>query len=105
MADIKRLPGPWLPEFEWQLDAACRGMDSEIFFHPAAERNAQRDERIARAKAICQRCPAITACRTWALQTMEPYGIWGGLSESERAAILGVPSLLWGGRRERTTSS
>ena len=24
MADIKRLPGPWLQQFEWQLHAACR---------------------------------------------------------------------------------
>ena len=102
MADIKRLPGPQLEEYEWQLDAACRGMDSAIFFHPPAERNTRRDNRIARAKAICRCCPAIIACRAWALRTMEPYGIWGGLSEDERAALLGVPSLRWGGRRSTT---
>ena len=102
MADIKRLPGPWLQQFEWQLHAACRGMDSAIFFHPPAERNSQREDRVARAKAVCSGCPAIAACRTWALHTMEPYGIWGGLSEDERATLLGVPTLRWGGRRSPT---
>jgi WhiB family redox-sensing transcriptional regulator len=38
MADIQRLPGPNADEYEWQLHAACRGMDSSIFFHPADER-------------------------------------------------------------------
>ena len=98
MADVKRLPGPWLDAYKWQLDAACRGMDSAIFFHPPAERNSDRQWRINRAKAICTSCPVIDACRTWALRTMEPYGIWGGLSESERATLLDVPSLRWGGR-------
>lgn len=32
-------------------------------------------------------------CRRHALRTREPYGIWGGLSEEERAEILGVVNL------------
>jgi WhiB family redox-sensing transcriptional regulator len=99
MADTERLPGPRLEDYEWQLEAACRVLDSTIFFHPPAARNIQRDSRIARAKAICRDCPAIVACRAWALRTMEPYGIWGGLSEDARTTLLGVPTLRWGGRR------
>ena len=30
----------------------------------------------------------ITQCRSHALQVGEPYGIWGGLSESEREILL-----------------
>jgi WhiB family redox-sensing transcriptional regulator len=93
MADTRRLPGPLLDYWEWQLHAACRGMDTATFYHPQAERNAARKHRIAAAKAICQACPAIKACLAHALRVQEPYGIWGGLSEDERAAMLGVESL------------
>jgi WhiB family redox-sensing transcriptional regulator len=31
----------------------------------------------------------IAACRAHALAVQEPYGIWGGLSEDDRLAILG----------------
>jgi len=46
------------------------------------------------AKAVCASCPVINACRDHALAVQEPYGIWGGLSEDDRAAILtrrGIP--------------
>jgi len=79
MADIKWLPGTWLRYFEWQLNPACRGMDSAVF-HPPEERNAVREARVANAKAIYGQCRANTECRTHALEAMEPYGISGGLS-------------------------
>jgi WhiB family redox-sensing transcriptional regulator len=56
VADIRRLPIPVTDIREWQLQAACRGMDSEVFFHPERERGTQRREREARAKQVCQRC-------------------------------------------------
>ena len=93
MADTQRLPAPRTEHYDWQLQAACRGMDSSIFFHPRAERNAAREERITQAKTICGGCPALDHCRDHALKAREPYGIWGGLSESERAELLGVDSL------------
>jgi len=40
-------------------------------------------------KAVCASCPVIAACRAHALAVQEPYGIWGGLSEDDRLAILG----------------
>ena len=45
------------------------------------------------AKQVCQHCPVINDCATWALKTREPYGVWGGMSEDERATVLGVRSL------------
>ena len=100
MADTTRLPGPVEQHWEWQLQAACRGMDVSAFYHPPGERSADRDRRISAAKAICCTCPAITACRTHALTVREPYGIWGGLSEAERADLLGVVSLRYPGRTD-----
>ena len=98
MADTTRLPGPLGERWEWQLDAACRGLDVAIFYHPPGERTQGRDKRIIAAKRICTTCPVITACRDHALRVREPYGIWGGLSESERADLLGVASLRYPAR-------
>jgi len=93
VADTTRLPAPLVEHWQWQLQAACQGMDSSLFFHPANERNADREKRISAAKKICRHCPALTACLDHALRAREPYGIWGGLSEDERANRLGVESL------------
>ena len=45
----------------------------------------------------------IGQCAAWALRTREPYGVWGGLSEAERAEILGVRSLKYPALAPRTT--
>ncbi|QSE92371.1 WhiB family transcriptional regulator [Rhodococcus pseudokoreensis] len=71
--------------WDWQKNAACRGMHSSIFFHPDRERGPARERRIRVAKYICRQCPVLDNCRTHALTVVEPYGIWGGLSEAERA--------------------
>ena len=46
----------------------------------------QGRERAARAqaKAICGVCPVIGDCLEFAVEIREPYGIWGGLTETER---------------------
>ncbi|WP_308219796.1 WhiB family transcriptional regulator [Gordonia sp. McavH-238-E] len=36
---------------------------------------------------MCETCPVVATCRDVALRTREPYGVWGGLSAYERAAI------------------
>ncbi len=93
MNDVRRLPGPAAADWDWQLDGACRGMDVEIFFHPDGERGPARSGRESAAKAVCAGCPVIRECARHALRAREPYGIWGGLSESDRQDILA-------GRRE-----
>jgi WhiB family redox-sensing transcriptional regulator len=93
MADTQRLPLPIITNWDWQTAGACRGMDSEAFFHPPQERAKGRRKRISAAKAVCKACPVIQQCLDHALETREPYGIWGGLSEDERAERLGLQSL------------
>jgi len=88
MADIRRLPGPNADMWDWQLNAACRGLASSTFFHPEGERGPARARREANAKAVCVGCPEVAACRAHALEVHEPYGIWGGLSEGERQLLL-----------------
>ncbi|MFM1778173.1 MAG: hypothetical protein RL741_791 [Actinomycetota bacterium] len=87
MADLSRLPGPNADFWDWQLDSACRGLDSDIFYHPDGERGSARERRVSTAKAICAACPVIAQCRAHALKTKEPYGVWGGLGEEDREVI------------------
>lgn len=88
MANLSRLPGRNADFWHWQLDSACRGMDSEVFFHPEGARGSARTRREEAAKAICASCPVLEQCREHALAVREPYGVWGGLTESERTRIL-----------------
>lgn len=77
---------PHAEDIDWQLQGNCRGGGDE--FHSRVE------SEIRYAKRICADCPVIQACRGWALDKHEMYGVWGGLSESERADI-------WSGRPPR----
>ena len=52
------------------------------------ERGPARTHREVRAKQVCRACPVIEQCRRHALSAHEPYGVWGGLSESERDEII-----------------
>ena len=91
MAETSRLPRPVADEWEWQYQGACRDLPSEMFFHPDGERGPRRRNRENTAKAVCASCPVIAACRAHALAVQEPYGIWGGLSEDDRLAIIAKP--------------
>ncbi|MET0189601.1 MAG: WhiB family transcriptional regulator [Pseudonocardia sediminis] len=87
MADIRRLPVPVTDIWNWQMRAACRNLDSAVFFHPEKERGPTRVRRERLAKQVCAGCPVREMCRDHALAVREPYGVWGGLSETERTAI------------------
>ncbi|NBM19193.1 WhiB family transcriptional regulator [Streptomyces sp. GC420] len=89
MADFSRLPGPNADLWDWQLLAACRGVDSSLFFHPEGERGAARTARETSAKEVCMRCPVRAECAAHALAVREPYGVWGGLTEDEREELMG----------------
>ncbi|WP_043500215.1 WhiB family transcriptional regulator [Georgenia sp. SUBG003] len=91
MAELSRLPGPVMDLWEWQYEGACREADPNLFFHPEGERGGTRRRRDEAAKAICATCPVIEQCREHSLAVREPYGVWGGLSEDERQAILARP--------------
>lgn len=74
--------------WEWQVFAHCRGSDPDVFFHPESERGPSRRRREQRAKAVCADCPVQRECLAWALRVREPYGVWGGLSTSEREDLI-----------------
>ncbi|MGH3643436.1 MAG: WhiB family transcriptional regulator [Mycobacterium sp.] len=84
----RQLSGPLAGIWDWQLRGLCRGTDASMFFTPGDIRGHERVRREARAKEMCLRCPVIAECRVHALNAGESYGIWGGLSASERTATL-----------------
>jgi WhiB family redox-sensing transcriptional regulator len=88
MAEVRRLPAPREGDWDWQVNAACRGLDTANFYHPENERGPSRARREMHAKAVCAGCPVIANCLSWALAAREPYGVWGGLSADEREALL-----------------
>ncbi|MDQ7903296.1 WhiB family transcriptional regulator [Phytohabitans sp. ZYX-F-186] len=90
MSNVSRLPGPIADIWDWQRLGACRGRDSAQFFHPDGERGSSRNRREAKAKSFCHACPVRPECAAHALSVREPYGVWGGFSESERLRLLAV---------------
>ncbi len=73
----------------WQLRAACRGPRSTVFFPPTTgERRDEREARESKAKRICAECAVRAECLDYAVAIREPHGVWGGLNEHERAALL-----------------
>lgn len=67
----------------WRAQAACRGLDTEIFY-PIPE----DEEAEMAAKAICETCPVREACLEYALGSREREGVWGGTTERERRRIV-----------------
>ncbi|HEX5937029.1 MAG TPA: WhiB family transcriptional regulator [Actinomycetota bacterium] len=73
----------------WQRLAACRGEDSTYYFAPSYfEKRGEKLAREAVAKRICAACQVRRPCLAYALATREPHGVWGGLNETERRAVL-----------------
>jgi WhiB family redox-sensing transcriptional regulator len=87
MAEVAALPALVSQNWDWQLNAACRGAGVDLFFNPDSERGKSKRTREANAKAVCATCPVMQQCRSWAMSVGEPYGVWGGLSADERHAL------------------
>lgn len=83
---VDRATADSVPDLE---GARCRGADSDLFFGPSGvESRTERMRREAVAKAMCRECPALQACRAYALTHAELYGVWGGMGEQERRTQL-----------------
>ena len=93
MTDVRRSPTPVTDTWDWPMRAACRDRDAAIFFHPDRERGPAHARRERQAKQVCAECPVRAQCRAHALSVGEPYGVWGGLSESDRLAISCIPTV------------
>jgi WhiB family redox-sensing transcriptional regulator len=69
----------------WLDRGACLSADPELFFPVTG--SGPGFVQTARAKAVCRGCLVQEQCLAYALDTRQPHGIWGGLSEDERRAL------------------
>ena len=65
---------------DWSARAACRTTDPDALFVQGAAQN--------RAKALCSGCVVRTECLADALDNEVEFGVWGGMTERERRALL-----------------
>jgi WhiB family redox-sensing transcriptional regulator len=65
---------------DWATHAACRTTDPDSLFVQGAAQN--------RAKAMCVGCTVRTECLADALDNRVEFGVWGGMTERERRALL-----------------
>jgi WhiB family redox-sensing transcriptional regulator len=65
---------------DWPSLAACRSGDPDALFVQGAEQNV--------AKRICRGCPVRYECLADALDNRIEFGVWGGMTERERRALL-----------------
>ena len=65
---------------DWISQASCRGQDPDALFVQGAAQN--------RAKQICGGCVVRTECLADALDNRIEFGVWGGMTQRERRALL-----------------
>jgi len=67
----------------WREAAACLDVQDEVSFFPDKEDLGG----IVRAKAVCASCPVADECLSWAIETNQTEGIWGGHTAKERRKL------------------
>lgn len=65
---------------DWAKGAACRSTDPDVLFVQGAAQN--------KAKSLCGGCSVKTECLADALDNRLEFGVWGGMTERERRALL-----------------
>jgi WhiB family redox-sensing transcriptional regulator len=70
------MAGRW----NWRVAARCRADEADELFVAGALQRA--------AKLFCRTCPVRTECLAHALDGRIESGVWGGMTERERRALL-----------------
>ncbi|TXH39614.1 MAG: WhiB family transcriptional regulator [Actinobacteria bacterium] len=65
---------------DWITQSACRDQDPDALFVQGAAQN--------RAKQVCGGCVVRVECLADALDNRIEFGVWGGMTERERRALL-----------------
>lgn len=71
--DVDNLP--------WASDALCVQVDPDIFFP-------EKGDSTKEPKRVCAQCPMAEECLLGALQRKEEFGVFGGLTTSERGKLM-----------------
>lgn len=68
------------PDDDWQDRGLCAEVDPDLFFP-------EKGGSVREAKRVCARCPVRVECLEEALANDERFGVWGGLSETDRRRL------------------
>lgn len=66
------------PTVDWRADAACRGVDTELFYPPPGHSTAPE------ALAYCHDCPVVAECLAFAHHTGDDWAVLGGTTAHDR---------------------
>ena len=66
--------------WNWRIASRCRTSDAEELFVTGRK---QRE-----ARQFCRVCPVRTQCLAYALDQRIEFGVWGGMTERDRRALL-----------------
>lgn len=64
----------------WAAQGKCAKLEPDALFVRGAAQQ--------QAKLVCQGCPVVAECLADALDNEMEYGVWGGMTERERRALL-----------------
>ncbi|WP_296106308.1 WhiB family transcriptional regulator [uncultured Corynebacterium sp.] len=73
-------PSSFVERGQWITHAKCRDIDPEELFVKGSKQR--------QAAAICRHCPVVLQCRADALDNRVEFGVWGGMTERQRRALL-----------------
>jgi len=65
---------------QWALQGFCIAAEPDALFVRGAAQQ--------QAKLVCMSCPVIAECLADALDNRTEFGVWGGMTERERRALL-----------------
>lgn len=68
----------------WKASAECADLPTDLFF---PDTGGQSVPDVAAAKTVCERCPVRQECLDYAVDRGERWGIWGGLTYTERRTV------------------
>lgn len=78
VAHASRQSASWVQE--WAQQGICAAADPDTLF---VQGKAQRS-----AKLLCRGCPVVAECLADALDSRTDFGVWGGMTQRERRALL-----------------
>jgi WhiB family redox-sensing transcriptional regulator len=67
---------------EWLSQGTCGQIGGDMWFPDKSDR-----ADVAACKKVCAGCPVRRQCLEWAMETVESFGIWGGLTVLERRKL------------------
>ncbi len=68
----------------WMKQAACLGLDPSLFFSEMDIDGQDTRVNTAGAREVCRSCSVRMECLMSAYENREEFGIWGGVTPSER---------------------